>query len=186
MAGDPQTRVFAGALKHIFVDYVYRNLCKILGADLFPDQLGLQGGDLSWDQVESALEQAPFGAPVERSGFRCKTNAHRRLSFNACSPVDQFERDLPPGVFMPSKEFVRSKAPLREFGLALRHWEANCKDRALLPVVLDVQRGGVQDDVAAIRPARLLGRLGAAGACQSGRVGSRFEASQRLRKRAIW
>ena len=41
---------------------------------------------------------------------------------------------------MLSTEFVRSKAPMRELGLALRHWEANRNGRVLLPVFLDVSR----------------------------------------------
>ena len=39
---------------------------------------------------------------------------------------------------MLSEDFVRSKASTRELGLALRHWKANRKGRALLPVFLDV------------------------------------------------
>ena len=33
---------------------------------------------------------------------------------------------------------MRSKAPMHELGLALRHWEANPEGRALVPVFLNV------------------------------------------------
>ena len=103
---------------------------KFPGADPFMDEVGLRSGNPSWFQIERALAEAPVGAlALSAAGLRASPR---------CTAARTSRLTLLAGVFVLSKEFVRSKAPMRELSLALTHWEANREGRALVPVFLDV------------------------------------------------
>ena len=106
------------------------------------------GADPFLGRVWPPKRRSVLGPDRERAGGGASRCARRTIwvashqsctpAINACSPTDQPERALPPGVCVLSKEFVRSKAPVRELGPALWHWEANREGRALVPVFLAV------------------------------------------------
>ena len=124
----------AGAQKRIFVDYMYHDLTEVPGAAPFLDEPDLRGGKRSWNQIERALEEAPVGA----AALSAARAMHSTDQATACSAQWTVCVSSLQAFFVLSKDFVRSKAPMRELSLALRHWEADPEGRALVPVFLSV------------------------------------------------